>query len=71
MQSIYRHKISDEFDNELYPHSNSRVSDPERLKIAVFNLVQNQNRNSLLVIHQLTYIHQGQRMRGLVSRSHL
>ena len=31
---------------------------------------QNQNQNSLLVTHQLTYIHQGQRMRGLFSRSH-
>ena len=29
-----------------------------------------QNQNSLLVTHQLTYIHQGQRMRGLSSRSH-
>ena len=38
-QSIYRHKISDEFDNERNPPSNSRVIGPERLKIAVLNLV--------------------------------
>ena len=33
-------------------------------------MIQNQNQNSLLVIHQQTFIHQGQRMRGLVHRSH-
>ena len=30
----------------------------------------NQNQNSLLVTHQLTYIHHGQRMRGIFPRSH-
>ena len=39
-------------------------------KLARYNSSQNQNQNSLLVTHQLTYIHQGQRMRGLFSRSH-
>ena len=37
--SVYRHKISDEFDNEWNLPSNSRVTGPERLNIAVFNLV--------------------------------
>ena len=38
--------------------------------VSAFCGLQNQNQNSLLVTHQLTYIHQGQRMRGLFSRSH-
>ena len=33
------HMISDEFNNERNLPSNSRVIGPERLKIAVFNLV--------------------------------
>ena len=37
--SVYGHKISDEFDNERNLPSISRVIGPERLKIAVFNLV--------------------------------
>ena len=34
------------------------------------SITGSQNQNSLLVTNQLTYIYQGQRMRGLFSRSH-
>ena len=37
---FYGLKIKDEFDNERNPPSNSRVTGPERVKIAVFNLVR-------------------------------
>ena len=38
-QSIYRHKISDEFDNEQSRPSNTEVICPKLLKIAVLYLV--------------------------------
>ena len=41
-----------------------------KIFLVVISPDQNQNQISLLVTHQLIYIHQVQRMRGLFSRSH-